>query len=143
MAAYRRVYDSRHLQADCQEPGSAPEPYAQKSSTGQARIQEARGPCLPSAPVRLVIRLQTSTCSQQWDSEILVSGHVPMYGPLDKILDPGVTCGLSLHVLHIGPNIADSPTLHRQRVIPIPASLLPKKGKKMGRMGRKSREWSE
>jgi len=25
---YRRVYDSRHLQADCQEPGSAPEPYA-------------------------------------------------------------------------------------------------------------------
>jgi len=27
MAAYRRVYDSRHLQADCQESGSAPEPY--------------------------------------------------------------------------------------------------------------------
>jgi len=28
MAAYRRVYDSRHLQADCQEPGSTLEPYA-------------------------------------------------------------------------------------------------------------------
>jgi len=28
MAAYRRVYDSRHLQADCQELGSAPESYA-------------------------------------------------------------------------------------------------------------------
>ena len=28
MAAYRRVYDCRHLQADCQEPRSAPEPYA-------------------------------------------------------------------------------------------------------------------
>jgi len=27
MAAYRRVYDSRHVQADCQETGSAPEPY--------------------------------------------------------------------------------------------------------------------
>ena len=26
MAAYRRVYDSRHPQADYQEPGSAPEP---------------------------------------------------------------------------------------------------------------------
>ena len=26
MAAYHRVYDSRHLQADCQEPGSAPGP---------------------------------------------------------------------------------------------------------------------
>ena len=28
MAAYRRVYGSRHLQADCQEPRSAPELYA-------------------------------------------------------------------------------------------------------------------
>ena len=28
MAAYRRVYDSHHLQADCQEPASAPAPYA-------------------------------------------------------------------------------------------------------------------
>jgi len=28
MAAYRRVYDPHHLQADCQEPGSAPELYA-------------------------------------------------------------------------------------------------------------------
>jgi len=28
MAAYRRVYESCHMQADCQEPGSAPEPYA-------------------------------------------------------------------------------------------------------------------
>jgi len=26
MAAYRRVYDSRHVQADCPEPGSGPEP---------------------------------------------------------------------------------------------------------------------
>ena len=26
--AYRQVYDSRHLQADCQKQGSAPEPYA-------------------------------------------------------------------------------------------------------------------
>jgi len=33
--AYRRVYDSRHLQADCQEPGSAPElSYARYSSMG-------------------------------------------------------------------------------------------------------------
>jgi len=28
MAAYRQVYDLRHLQADCQEPGSAPKLYA-------------------------------------------------------------------------------------------------------------------
>jgi len=34
MAAYHRVYDSRHLQADCQEPGSPPEPYARQSSVG-------------------------------------------------------------------------------------------------------------
>ena len=34
MAAYRRFYDSRHLHADWQESGSAPEPYAQQSSMG-------------------------------------------------------------------------------------------------------------
>jgi len=34
MAAYCRVHDSRHLQADCQELGSAPEPYALESSMG-------------------------------------------------------------------------------------------------------------
>ena len=32
MAAYHQVYDSRRLQTDCQEPGSAPEPYARQSS---------------------------------------------------------------------------------------------------------------
>ena len=32
MTAYRRVYDSRHLQADCKEPGSAPERYARQSN---------------------------------------------------------------------------------------------------------------
>ena len=31
-SANRRVYDSRHLQAECQEPGSGPEPYAWHSS---------------------------------------------------------------------------------------------------------------
>jgi len=34
MAAYSHVYDSRHLQADYQEPGSAPEPYVLQSSIG-------------------------------------------------------------------------------------------------------------
>jgi len=34
MATYRRVYDSRNLQADCPEPGSAPEPYSPQSSVG-------------------------------------------------------------------------------------------------------------
>jgi len=38
MAAYRRVYDSRHLQADCHEPGSAAEPYAWQSSAGYLDI---------------------------------------------------------------------------------------------------------
>ena len=32
--AYRLVYDSRHLQADCQESGSAPEHYARYPSMG-------------------------------------------------------------------------------------------------------------
>ena len=34
MAAYHWVYDSPHLQAHCQAPGSAPEPYARQSSMG-------------------------------------------------------------------------------------------------------------
>jgi len=34
MAAYSRVYDSRHLQSDRQELGSAQEPYAWRSSMG-------------------------------------------------------------------------------------------------------------
>jgi len=34
MAADRRVCDSRHLQYDCQELGSAQEPYAWQSSMG-------------------------------------------------------------------------------------------------------------
>jgi len=38
MAAYRRVFDSRHLQADCQEPGSAPEPYGRQWSIGYLYI---------------------------------------------------------------------------------------------------------
>ena len=38
MASYRLVYDSRHPQADCQEPGSAPESYARQSSMGYPYI---------------------------------------------------------------------------------------------------------
>ena len=34
MAAYRLVYDSCHLQADCQEPVSALEPYTRQSNMG-------------------------------------------------------------------------------------------------------------
>jgi len=54
MEAYRRVYDSRHLQVDCQEPGSALEPptlcnlvwatfiFARFSSLHQASVQNLR-----------------------------------------------------------------------------------------------------
>jgi len=42
MAAYRRVYDSRHLHADCKEPGSAPEPYARQSSMGYLYLYASR-----------------------------------------------------------------------------------------------------
>jgi len=41
MAAHRRVCDSRHVQADCQEPGSAPEPYARQSSMGYDYVLRA------------------------------------------------------------------------------------------------------
>ena len=50
MAAYRRVYDSHHLQADCQEPGPAPEPYARYSSMGYLLAL----PC-PSMPPKVLV----------------------------------------------------------------------------------------
>ena len=34
MAAYRRVYDSHHLQAGCQDPGLGPEPYTLGNRAG-------------------------------------------------------------------------------------------------------------
>jgi len=40
MASYCRVYDSHHLQADCKEPGSAPE----RSLITRLRLHVA-GPC--------------------------------------------------------------------------------------------------
>jgi len=43
MAAYCRVYDSRHLQADCREPGSALEPYVRQSSMGYLFKSETYG----------------------------------------------------------------------------------------------------
>ena len=43
MAAYRLVYDSRHLQADCREPGSAPEPYTRQSSIVWVQFQQTIG----------------------------------------------------------------------------------------------------
>ena len=46
MAAYRWVYDSRHLQTNCQLPGSATEPYARQSSMGYLYIFYPRGSLL-------------------------------------------------------------------------------------------------
>jgi len=39
MAAYHRVYDSHHLQADCQEPGSAS--FFSSSSSIRSRLRRA------------------------------------------------------------------------------------------------------
>jgi len=52
MAAYRRVYDSRHLQADCQEPGSAPEPYCSVIEYG---LLSVRGQCIVCVTVQSVL----------------------------------------------------------------------------------------
>jgi len=47
MAAYRRVHDSCNLQADCEEPGSAPEPaleYGRPLPSFYRRKQRAMWP---------------------------------------------------------------------------------------------------
>ena len=46
MAAYYQVYDSCHLQAGYQEPGSAPEPYAWQSSMGYLFTTHSSGSTL-------------------------------------------------------------------------------------------------
>ena len=50
MAAYRRVYDSCHLQAHCQEPGSAPEPWGYLFSDREAMVQPGRSCDWASCP---------------------------------------------------------------------------------------------
>jgi len=65
MAAYRRVYDSHHLQADCQEPGSARNPTLGNAvwaafftgshilDDGEELNSESVVPWLPSTPSQL------------------------------------------------------------------------------------------
>ena len=60
MAAYHRVYDSRHLQADCQEPRSAPEPYTRQSSMDTFTFLSNTG------HLTSVIQCITSLCSADY-----------------------------------------------------------------------------
>jgi len=88
MASYRRVYDSRHLQADCQEPGSAPEPNARKSSTGYLYL-----PLIHSsqpASVRLLSLVAYTTIDQLSVSVnwlLLYAGRVQLRWDIDSISD--------------------------------------------------------
>ena len=61
MAAYLRVYDSRHVQADCQEPGSAREPYTRQSSMGVGYVAggDLTGHGAPLLVVGLLVADQT------------------------------------------------------------------------------------
>ena len=60
MAAYRQVYDSRHVhQADCQELGLAPEPYARQSSTSYLYLNIQRNPHRGYRVAHLVCKRQT------------------------------------------------------------------------------------
>jgi len=74
MAAYRRVYDSRHLQADCQEPGSAAEPCARQSSVGYLYLLD---PLLVS---RFVLGRPVAVGGKCRPISLL-SGAVPLYAP--------------------------------------------------------------
>ena len=60
MAAYRRVYDSRHLQADCKEPRSAPESYARQSSMGYRYLFKVWRPGC-NVPTDTVVRGRSDT----------------------------------------------------------------------------------
>ena len=67
-AAYRRVNDSHHLQADCQEPGSAPEPYALQSSMGYFYFFYYNSLLFSTHPVRLQLFWGNPAASNEWIS---------------------------------------------------------------------------
>jgi len=67
LAAYPRVYDSRHLQADCREPESAPVPCARQSSMGYLFYRTRQ----LYAAVRIVTKVQpvmVCRCSRGLDA---------------------------------------------------------------------------
>jgi len=88
MATYRRVYDSRHLQADCQEPGSAPEPNARQSSMGYLYlftftswiIVYSRAPSIVSA-ARPAKYPAHRSCILPWPRSPLRSRSAPISAP--------------------------------------------------------------
>jgi len=80
MAAYRRVYDSHHLQADCQEPESAPEPYARQSSMGYVYLS-------------LIYRTEPTT-SVSKVAESIIRRHRCVWSPL-ATANELVNCGRS------------------------------------------------
>jgi len=63
MAANCRVYDSRQQQADCQEPGSAPELYPRQQSIGYLYLY-------------FILRSNFLTRHYRVHGTPLVSGHV-------------------------------------------------------------------
>ena len=78
MAAYRQVYDSRHVQADCQEPGSAPEPYARQSTMGYLYLFMPRG----------LYTAHELTCNKSTQLDVAFIGHARQ-------------CITAIHVLRI------------------------------------------
>ena len=77
MAAYRRVHDSRHLQADCQEPGSAPEPYARQSSTGYLYLLQR--------PIRGCISWLHRTVPAIFASILRSAGVMPLKSTVEEL----------------------------------------------------------
>jgi len=72
MAAYRRVYDSRHLQADCQEPGSAPEPLRSVIEYGLP-VPFLLGNCY-------ILKLPKSDCSPKNKPTVVVLLYIIIFG---------------------------------------------------------------
>jgi len=80
MAAYRRVYDSRHLQADCQEPGSAPEPGNRVWATFTFYTVEVDGRTVAECPHRGAARTDGRTRRIHNVSGRPQDGHIELLG---------------------------------------------------------------
>jgi len=77
MAAYRRVYDSRHLQADCQEPGSAPGTLRSVIEYGRRFVLTLRRRCA-------IVAKRHATSARPTSGSRLVAVFVPVPVPVRR-----------------------------------------------------------
>ena len=80
-----QVYDSSHLQADCQEPRSAPEPYARQSSMGYLYL------CVFIFSIFLLFLVQCGRLSWLSVVNFLIASYINESAHIPTVLSSGAS----------------------------------------------------